>query len=377
MSTRRHAPRNAAPVPMPHDDPTREAEHLPRNHDGVAPARNVATSLLGDLANVPTGRDMRAHFYHVHDALGRLRSSARGYGYMLVVFGPQGQLVTHRVLDLDGPPAKTIASLGRHTNVDLVLADDPGIALRAAIARVALRQAVPTLSLTDLNTGEGFDVLGAGPAESIETNGDAVVRIGAYTVYALRIGHDAPPWPSDAAETWVLLSEVQIEDLRPPAMQRPAPSSEHIFFAGARPRKPTLWHCPTCIALRKPVGTLTALASVVGLPPDTVAYFEARGSAELVRYALNDELLTRGVTLGRYDRCDIGYAGFRAPETLSRVHLFVFREGDTVWAFDVGTTRGTHVGGERTQLIRLVDGVALELGDGNLLTYRRTKTPAL
>jgi hypothetical protein len=76
---------------------------------------------------------------------------------------------------------------------------------------------------------------------------------------------------------------------------------------------------------------------------------------------VSDEQLDRGLLFGRYERCQLPLDG---DDALSRVHLFVVRVDDRVWAIDTASTNGTRHNGIP------VDASALS-GTASLLLARR------
>ncbi len=78
-------------------------------------------------------------------------------------------------------------------------------------------------------------------------------------------------------------------------------------------------------------------------------------------------LLTRGeASVGRAPECDV----FLDDEGVSRRHAMVLRR-DGVWLLvDVGSTNGTYIGGERTDVHTLEDGDQIHLGSGTIVQFR-------
>jgi hypothetical protein len=110
------------------------------------------------------------------------------------------------------------------------------------------------------------------------------------------------------------------------------------------------------------------------LPPDTCARLTVEGPVAPVRYAVTTTDLDLGVLLGRYGRCDIAADGLPYPDSVSRVHALLLKEGDAVFVIDTASTNGTLVDGLRVPAAPLGVEAVIELGEKNRVLWRTTQT---
>ncbi len=92
---------------------------------------------------------------------------------------------------------------------------------------------------------------------------------------------------------------------------------------------------------------------------------------------LPSDALDTGVLLGRALNCFDGGLRRIFCEAISRAHVLLVRDTDGVFAFDLCSTNGTRVAGQRIRRYRLTDGgTTLELGKKVVFRWhRREPTP--
>lgn len=84
------------------------------------------------------------------------------------------------------------------------------------------------------------------------------------------------------------------------------------------------------------------------------------------------EALEAGVLLGRALNCFDGGLRRIFCEAISRAHVLLFHDRDDVFAFDLCSTNGTRVGGQRIRRHRLSEGgTTLELGKKVVFRWHR------
>ncbi len=84
------------------------------------------------------------------------------------------------------------------------------------------------------------------------------------------------------------------------------------------------------------------------------------------------DALDAGVLLGRALNCFDGGLRRIFCEAISRAHVLLVHDRDDVFAFDLCSTNGTRVGGQRIRRHRLSDaGSTLELGKKVIFRWHR------
>jgi hypothetical protein len=225
--------------------------------------------------------------------------------------------------DLRDDPACYVI-VGRHTNCDIVLANDPGVSLR----HLFIRPTRDENGDASLDVGDLAAPLGLVPAASAPrdpaSRGDgvrtAMFALGAYVVL---VG------------SRVLARSHGIErsaSMLPPRRDAAIPTPRITNISAIR-------------SSRGGVGTLTVRTS--------------RDSATL---ALRESHLAAGLLFGRYGRCIDLMLDDALPETVSRCHLLVRGEPDGVVAYDLCSSNGTYAAGRLVRRVVLRDRTRLALG---------------
>jgi hypothetical protein len=242
---------------------------------------------------------------------------------------------------------------GRHTVCNVVLADDPTIALRHLLVRSGcLDDGCPTLNVLDLQTLQGFELSDGTSQRAIYATGPIALRVGAYAIVALPSGVRLP------------------EELPDAVCERPRP-----IVPGVGPYRGI---ANRVVEPQAPMSRITLLpkAFVLSERPSFQPGMGARGTTggsvfEVVLSAstgsagvfFSKEDLEHGVLLGRSDKCVD--AGLRPILNMgiSRVHLLLLRERGECFAYDLASTQGTYVAGHPSRWTKLLDeGTRLSLG---------------
>jgi hypothetical protein len=247
---------------------------------------------------------------------------------------------------------------GRHTQCDIVLDGDPSVALRHILVRsCCLDDGLPTLSVLDLRTFDGFELSDGTVQRSIVAKGVVVLRVGAFRLVAL---------PSDDASAGGL----------PPTLGER--EEVHPYRIGA-PRMEGRPHDAGNLHTR-----ITLLPRISDVD-DAVRNASAQqtGAYELwlrsvagcasIRIAASE--LDRGIVIGRAPKCvDEGLRRV-LNMGISRVHVLLLRDRRGAAAYDVASTQGTYQRGAWVRRVALSDeGTTLYLGkvDPIELTWRAT-----
>lgn len=284
------------------------------------------------------------------------------------------------------------AVLGSHDRCDLVLSSDSGVWLRhlAAIC-VRLDDDVIGLRLIDLKTDLPFFLEDETPRWSIMATGPFAMRLGRHVVCGFPIGAatgEEPVSPpaskrpqtaqatqvsqgtgsagasidrrfSDAAatgviESWLTSGAGAIAPGAGPAILQPAPLLQEIsnFVPSA------------------PVSQIQDLLGPSASADHVRVTLERGGMGASVELPV--DTLEAGVLLGRALNCFDGGLRRIFCEAISRAHVLLVRDHGEVHAFDLCSTNGTRVGGQRIRRHRLSDlGTTLELGKKVLFRWRR------
>jgi hypothetical protein len=215
------------------------------------------------------------------------------------------------------------AVVGRHSQCDVVLPNDPALALRHLLVRATgLEDGTIAVRVLDLKTGLGFHLDDEVERRAIVATGPVALRIGRYAMVALPSG----PVPE----------------------QRPA---TEVIDA---PRMPTTGHRATStrVTTLPPAPTLEDIARDVAGPG--FARITLRRGVAWATVEVSEAALDAGVLVGRADRCE---AKLRTvlTDSVSRTHLLIVREHGVVHAFDVASTQGVYAHEARVRRVKLPD----------------------
>ena len=259
------------------------------------------------------------------------------------------------------------AVLGSHDRCDLVLSNDSGIWLRhlAAIC-VRLDDDSVGLRLIDLKTDLPFFLDDESPRWSIIASGPFAMRLGRHVVCGFPIGpltgdeptsspsrkHSSPRRELDAAATGVLETAALQSSLEENVVAARAPSEITSFLPSA------------------PVSQIQDLLGPVPSPQHVRVTLERGGMGASVE--LPADALDAGILLGRALNCFDGGLRRIFCEAISRAHVLLLRDQGDVFAYDLCSTNGTRVSGQRIRRHRLSDvGTTLELGKKVVFRWRR------
>jgi len=260
------------------------------------------------------------------------------------------------------------AVLGSHDRCDLVLSGDSGIWLRhlAAIC-VRLDDDSVGLRLIDLKTDLPFFLEDETPRWSVIASGPFAMRIGRHVICGFPIGPlsaddsssasppRAAPSPRrdfDAAATGILetgLTRIPAEGNVVPVR---APNEITAFLPSA------------------PVSQIQDLLGPNPSPQHVRVTLERGGMGASVELPV--DALDAGILLGRALNCFDGGLRRIFCEAISRAHVLLLRDHGDVFAYDLCSTNGTRVAGQRIRRHRMSDtGTTLELGKKVTFRWRR------
>jgi len=303
----------------------------------VEPRNPATTAFAGARAPV----DLRAAYAFARELARRSPEEVGGAGHRL--FWIRGAAYGGRFL-----PAREDAFgvAGRHTQCDVVLFDEPSIALRHLLVRSIPVSGGVALRVLDLHTELGFSLSDGSRQTSIFAEGAVALRVGDVAVVALPSDEPAPPPELPAAEVL-----------------------EHPYRANARPpRHSRITLMPRLMRMGDPAPP--RLSRLAG--GDVAIALERDGRRAEARLSLDD--LVGGVVIGRSLKCHSETLRRITDHNTSRVHVLLLREGATAAAYDLASTQGTYdARGLRVRRVDLGPATTLHLGRGDAavrLTWR-------
>jgi hypothetical protein len=259
------------------------------------------------------------------------------------------------------------AVLGSHDRCDLALLSDTTVWLRhmAAIC-VRLEDGGVGLRLIDLKTDLPFFLDDDTPRWSVLATGPFAMRLGRHVVCGFPIG---PAVGEDVRAQLAPAPRSMDHRVRRDSLATTGELDTGILRAAEAFRAASM---PAVAAAELPREITNFLPTApVSQIQDLVA---SSASADRVRVTLErggmgasvelpGEALDAGVLLGRALNCFDGGLRRIFCEAISRAHVLIVRDRGEVYAFDLCTTNGTRVGGQRIRRHRLEDaGTTLELG---------------
>lgn len=305
--------------------------------------------------------DLRRCFIDTYDQLRTLLLAAPAPGFLIAVADPSWNVIaTHLPLD---PEHSSHRVIGRHSNCDLRLRGDPSISLRHLLASAWVDpESGPTLRLLDLGGGVPLRLEDESLCVGLQADGSVVAGLQRHSLFC--IFDDGQAWPQSADEAWDSLGERA-------ARSREAQRRDGSFDREVRPR---LRLIPSAAASgeQKLTATGTAVVRLTGtaalqeLSPDdgsAVGFLRLPGN-RFVRVTPAD--LTRGVLVGRYDRCELA-EGFSDCKAVSRVHLCLALDPTGLWAIDLASSNGTWVDEKSIDALRLGRRARLTLATEDLV----------
>jgi hypothetical protein len=270
------------------------------------------------------------------------------------------------------------AVLGSHDRCDLVLSNDSGVWLRhmAAIC-VRLEDDGVGLRLIDLKTDLPFFLDDDTARWSVLARGPFAMRLGRHVVCGFPIGAAAEngagvaspgaPAPAKVPGPRAYAPDaVRVKDIHATGVLDTGTSIGLSVDVRSAPGPNEL----SSFVPSAPVSQIQDLLGPSASPNHIRVTLERGGMGASVE--LPTEALDAGVLLGRALNCFDGGLRRIFCEAISRAHVLLVRDTDGVFAFDLCSTNGTRVGGQRIRRYRLADaGTTLELGKKVVFRWHR------
>ena len=309
----------------------------------VGSSNNGRTQVL--LAVEGPERDVEEHRAAFLRAWPRLRPALRAFGKTGFVLAAQrfalggGEQEGAFCLELPLEPDRSAHRVvGRHTRADLVLRGDDSVSLRHLLVSAWLEEGRPTFRVLDTGTEGRFETEDGTNVAAMRADGTCFLRVGTWNLMAIWTSPDLD-WPEDPQAAWDQLPpreavEARTSWLRPPLKARAYPRLKVV---------------------REDVGGLssTQILRLAELPPESRAAVGALFLPDRRSVRLSVQALTRGVLIGRYERCGVDSELLCADESIYRIHLCLVQDPTGLWAVDMASTNGSRLEGRTFRALRL------------------------
>jgi hypothetical protein len=235
--------------------------------------------------------------------------------------------------------------VGRHSEVDLALPDDPSLALRHLAFVVEPVQSFSAdgearFRVLDLHTGNPpIDEEGRA-VEALTAEGAAFLSCGRYVLLSFLTG-DAAAWPESVDDGWACLPErVYVEERLADGTGSSAAAS-----AAGRPRRARGSQGqggPASTLVSRSAGPMATQRPLLRDGEEPAGVLSIETGLDRLVFATGGEALQRGLLIGRYSRCHGSHGSAITSGRVSRVHLLVLRVAGVVYGVDLGTTNGSY-----------------------------------
>ncbi len=320
-------------------------------------ARTRLYSYDGDPIEVPAPPSGEVAFVGAYDKI-RSACLAAGSKPGVALFAIDDEGIASQAVVFAKPGAIQTAIVGRHSEADLVLADDARISLRhLAVVLYPGQGTSPRFHVLDLRTPLGMVDERHEPVGHLATEGPLLLTVGRYAIVALPVTA-VKQWPSDPLAAWGALP--------PRTYETEAVAARRVLPEGYR-RDPGV----TAVqVLGPPQFAQHGLSEGEARPVARLTVSSKRGEAEFV---LGSRALAAGVLLGRYQRCDNADLPVLSDHRVSRVHLLLLRIGAITFGIDTASTNGVWHDRTRFRTRPLSFGDTVEFG--SKLAYVRWGEP--
>lgn len=268
----------------------------------------------------------------------------------------EGLLDTAFCAELPADPEQSAHRVvGRHTRADLVLRGDDSISLRHLLVTAWFEDERPLLRVLDTGTDARFRTEDGKGCSAMRADGSCFVSAGSWNLMFL---HNEPgtEWPESGEEAWERLPPRDLLDARE-AWERPPLRARAYPLLKAEQGRSMTASSTQIIHLDDP-------RQLAQLPAESPLAVGALFLPDRRSVRLTVQALTRGVLIGRYDRCGVDQELLSADDSISRIHLCLVQDPTGLWAVDMASTNGSRAGGHRFR--------SLKLGRQNELTLARS-----
>ena len=229
--------------------------------------------------------------------------------------------------------------LGRHSQSEVFLSQDQSLSLRHLIFMTHPKSDRLIYRILDLRSRSGFENEAGMNCHSLISDGHGFIRLNHYHI--LCFPAQCPSLNgNEPQKSWDALPPRQYKDL-------PSDLNEMSFSE----------HCSIVFSTPPP----TPLRRVVTQKP--VASLELFSGDNYVNQPLDSDMLSSGILIGRYTRCDRAFQPFLTITSISRVHLLIVEVEGQMYIIDTASTNGTYIDGERIKRMTLDQTTDIYIGE--------------
>lgn len=280
----------------------------------------------------------------------------------LVVFAFEGSLSIGSQSLSRHPQEIRSTVIGRHSQCPLRLLS-PSISLRHIILILYPKNVDLQYQLIDLNSTSGFSLEEEESTFSIWANGSVFFRIQHYSFFI--IAPQKIDWKQSKDNIWQQLSVRNYEwsnkkrisntnynILKPTPVEAPSPNPFDLDEKS------------NSISIQRP--PLWLNDSNIDEPSARLDIIFKEGTK---RIFLNEEMLERGVLIGRYERCGISLQACVEFNPVSRVHCLLISILGITYIIDTASTNGTNVFHERITQKKLIHRSPIILAETLIMSW--------
>jgi pSer/pThr/pTyr-binding forkhead associated (FHA) protein len=301
----------------------------------------------------------RESFIRHYEAIQSGGEGLRGAGVVVSVIGPSGFEGSAAVAAKPG--VANVVTIGRHGHADIFLDEDPGLSLRqgAIVVYPRAEGAAVRFRILDLKSARPFEDEQGKPLEALEAEGPVLLRAGAYALFVLPQAAASPAPAGPPERAWDEMPDrVYLEE----AVRAAGRGEAGLRFSPPHASRAALDAAGTLVVpLPGPIFEHERLQRDCETPRGRLV---VRCEGREMTLVLGQTAVTRGVILGRYERCDGSGARILSHPGISRVHALVIEIAGQLYAIDTGSTNGLWVRNEPVRMAKLAPGLAVGLAGG-------------
>ena len=246
--------------------------------------------------------------------------------------------------------------LGRHSQSEVILAADQSLSLRHLVFMTYPKAKRLVYRILDLRSRSGFENEVGTHCHSLISDGHGFIRLNHYHIMCI---------PAQCASLSNTEPQVAWESL-PPRQFNDVPShTKDLPFSDS---------CSSILSTPPPAPLRSRLIQ------KPVASLELFSGDNYVNQPLDSAMLSTGILIGRYTRCDKAFQPFLTINSISRIHSLIVEVEGRMYIIDTASTNGTYVNGQRIKRIPLDFETDIYIGEkdshheeGLKLTFKPNK----
>ncbi|MBU1535379.1 FHA domain-containing protein [Myxococcota bacterium] len=312
------------------------------------------------VVSLPVSTWIRQRFIEHFENLKTLSGKEENRSHIVAALGEDGsfsyasRMVTEKKC--------TDIILGRHPSCQIALQADPSISLRHLLVRIYHRpKQKPIVKILDLHSEIGFYDESGTKVTALKCEGLFFIKVGQYAVFIFE--NDNVLTPLDALDGWNNLPSREIIDMR--AQDTPQAPKPHI-----NPRLRLVAEDERPITFVTRVVGPMHLGNLSKTDERAIGFLLISGNTMDHSIPFSSAALARGVLIGRYTRCDIGYQEVPFSINISRIQLMLLLDETGFWAIDTASTNGNLFQNKPFHSILLNDGAEISMANEYILRWR-------